>query len=263
MRAVVGDDDKPVEAAARLLHARHAALHRGGRRDPQGQARHRARQEAAGGERLCGPAGHLPGGAGPADRQGQGEVTADLLKQIGMNVDFVATDWGTVGQRRATKNAAGPGRLEHVPHLACRRRLRQSGGLHRDPRQRRQGLVRLARRARRSRPRSTAWFEAKTSTRRRRRSRRLNKAAIENVVYVPTGFFLRLSGLAQQRLAASSRARCRSSGASAKTRMTASVSSAPCSPTSSGASWRPSRSWRSSRCSCSACSTSRPATRRR
>ena len=29
-----------------------------------------------------------------------GEITLDLLKKIGMTVDFVATDWGTVGQRR-------------------------------------------------------------------------------------------------------------------------------------------------------------------
>ena len=78
----------------------------------------------------------------------QGEVTADLLKRIGMNVDFVATDWGTVGQRRASEDAARAGRLGHVPHLACRRRLHQSGGLHRHPRQRRRRLVRLAERAR-------------------------------------------------------------------------------------------------------------------
>ena len=38
-----------------------------------------------------------------------GEVTADLLKKIGMTVDFVATDWGTVGQRRASKNPPGQG----------------------------------------------------------------------------------------------------------------------------------------------------------
>ena len=30
-----------------------------------------------------------------------GDVTAELLKSIGMKVDFVATDWGTVGARRA------------------------------------------------------------------------------------------------------------------------------------------------------------------
>ena len=38
-----------------------------------------------------------------------GEITADLLKKIGMTVDFVATDWGTVGQRRASKNPPGQG----------------------------------------------------------------------------------------------------------------------------------------------------------
>ena len=39
----------------------------------------------------------------------QGDVTADLLKQLGMNVDFVATDWGTVGARRAQKTPPGQG----------------------------------------------------------------------------------------------------------------------------------------------------------
>src|SRR3981081_1335879 len=39
----------------------------------------------------------------------QGDVTADLLKQMGMNVDFVATDWGTVGSRRAQKTPPGQG----------------------------------------------------------------------------------------------------------------------------------------------------------
>ena len=56
----------------------------------------------------------------------QGDVTADLLKRMGMNVDFVATDWGTVGARRAQKTPAGPGRLGDVPHLARRRGLPQS-----------------------------------------------------------------------------------------------------------------------------------------
>ena len=39
----------------------------------------------------------------------QGDVTADLLKHLGMNVDFVATDWGTVGSRRAQKTPPGQG----------------------------------------------------------------------------------------------------------------------------------------------------------
>src|SRR6266705_1418145 len=27
------------------------------------------------------------------------EVTADMMRRLGMNVDFIATDWGTVGAR--------------------------------------------------------------------------------------------------------------------------------------------------------------------
>src|SRR5262249_57977770 len=38
-----------------------------------------------------------------------GDITADLLKRLGMTVDFVATDWGTVGARRAVKTPPGQG----------------------------------------------------------------------------------------------------------------------------------------------------------
>ena len=72
MRAAGRRRRQALEAAARLLHARHAALHRGRRRDPEGPAQHRRRQEAAGRERLQRPAGHLPRRAGPADHQGHG-----------------------------------------------------------------------------------------------------------------------------------------------------------------------------------------------
>ena len=73
-----------------------------------------------------------------------GDVTADLLKQMGMNVDFVATDWGTVGTRRAQKTPPGAGRLAGVSHLARRCRLHQSRGLQRHSHQWRQGMVWLA-----------------------------------------------------------------------------------------------------------------------
>ena len=39
----------------------------------------------------------------------QGDITADLLKRLGMNVDFAAIDWGTVGARRAVKTPPGQG----------------------------------------------------------------------------------------------------------------------------------------------------------
>ena len=36
----------------------------------------------------------------------QCDVTADMLRKIGLDVDYVATDWGTVGARRASEEAA-------------------------------------------------------------------------------------------------------------------------------------------------------------
>ena len=78
-----------------------------------------------------------------------------------------------LGHRRFAprpENAAGPGRLGHVPHLARRRGLHQSRRLHRHSRQRRQGLVRLARQRRRSKRKSRPGSRPRTSTRRRRRS---------------------------------------------------------------------------------------------
>jgi peptide/nickel transport system substrate-binding protein len=38
-----------------------------------------------------------------------GEVTADLLKRLGMNVDLQSMDWGTVGQRRTSKSPIDAG----------------------------------------------------------------------------------------------------------------------------------------------------------
>ena len=38
-----------------------------------------------------------------------GQITADLLKRLGMNVDLVETDWGSVVQRRASKEPAERG----------------------------------------------------------------------------------------------------------------------------------------------------------
>ncbi|MFC0410468.1 ABC transporter substrate-binding protein [Roseomonas elaeocarpi] len=39
----------------------------------------------------------------------QGDVTAEALKQLGLNVDYVATDWGTVGSRRTNKGDPAKG----------------------------------------------------------------------------------------------------------------------------------------------------------
>jgi peptide/nickel transport system substrate-binding protein len=119
----------------------------------------------------------------------QGDVTADLLKRIGMNVDFVATDWGTVGSRRAQKAPHNQGGWEmfHTWH---------AGADCMNP------AVYIAIRANGDKawfgwPNSpavenevTAWFEAKNLDEEKAAVARLNKAALEDVVYAPTGFFL-------------------------------------------------------------------------
>src|SRR5258708_1192467 len=119
----------------------------------------------------------------------QGDVTADLLKRLGMNVDFVATDWGTVGARRAVKTPPGQGGW-HVFHTwhsgadcvnpAVAIGVRASGdkawfGWPDAPEVEAQ---------------VAAWYEATTLEEEKSAIRRLNKAALEAVVYAPTGFFL-------------------------------------------------------------------------
>jgi peptide/nickel transport system substrate-binding protein len=120
--------------------------------------------------------------------KGQGDVTADLLKQIGMNVDYVATDWGTVGQRRAKKDPpsqggwhifhtwhAGADCVNPAPYIA----LDASGdtawfGWPKSD------LVQ---------EKIAAWYAAPDLAAEKQAIAELNKAAMDFVVYVPTGFF--------------------------------------------------------------------------
>jgi peptide/nickel transport system substrate-binding protein len=119
----------------------------------------------------------------------QGDITAELLKRLGMKVDFAAVDWGTVGARRAMKTPPGQGgwQMFHTwfagadcLNPAVNLWLRANGdkawfGWPDVPEVEAQ---------------VTAWFEAKTLEEEKAAVRRLNKAAFESVVYVPTGFFL-------------------------------------------------------------------------
>ena len=118
-----------------------------------------------------------------------GDVTADLLKRIGMNVDFVATDWGTVGSRRAQKTGPGQGgwSMFHTWHAgadcinpASYTAIRANGdkawfGWPDVP------AVETE---------VTNWFNAKDIAEEKAAMGRLNQAAVQNVVYAPTGFYL-------------------------------------------------------------------------
>ena len=119
----------------------------------------------------------------------QGDVTADLLKRIGMNVQYEALDWGTVGQRRAKKEPPGQGgwHIFHTWHAgadcinpAAYTAIRANGdkawfGWPDVP------AVETE---------VTNWFAAKHIAEEKAALGRLNKAAVENVVYAPTGFYL-------------------------------------------------------------------------
>jgi peptide/nickel transport system substrate-binding protein len=119
----------------------------------------------------------------------QGDVTADLLRRLGMNVDYQAIDWGTVGQRRAMKNPPGQGgwSMFHTWHAGADAinpvlynavRANGDGAWFGWP----------------NVPAVEAevpnWLAAANLEQERAAIGRLNRAAVENVVYCPTGFFL-------------------------------------------------------------------------
>ncbi len=118
-----------------------------------------------------------------------GDVTVDLLTRLGMKVDYAALDWGTVVARRAQKAPPGQGGW-HVYHTslagvdcvdATNKWIRADAS--------------LAVNGWASSPpveaEVAAWFEAKTLDEERAVARRLNKAALDHVVYAPLGFYLR------------------------------------------------------------------------
>ncbi len=118
-----------------------------------------------------------------------GDVTADLLKQMGMNVDFVATDWGTVGTRRAQKTPPGQGgwQVFHTWHAgadcinpAVYNAIRANGDKAWFGWPTSEAVEKEV----------AAWFDAKNLDEEKAVANRLNKAAFDDVVYVPTGFFL-------------------------------------------------------------------------
>jgi len=131
-----------------------------------------------------------------------GEVTADLLKRLGVNVDYAAVDWGTVVARRGQKKPPSQGGW-HMYHTSLygvdcadptNKFLRADGtgtanGWPNSP------LVEAE---------IAAWFDADTPENETAAARRLNKAALDHAVYAPLGWFLRhyayrksLSGVAQ------------------------------------------------------------------
>ena len=121
--------------------------------------------------------------------KGQGDVTADLLGKIGMNVDYQALDWGTVGARRAKKEAPSEGgwNIFHTWHAgadcvnpAPYTALDAGGdkawfGWPNSP-QIQQEIG--------------AWYDAPDAAAEKSAMDAINRSTMEFVTYAPTGFFL-------------------------------------------------------------------------
>jgi peptide/nickel transport system substrate-binding protein len=118
----------------------------------------------------------------------EGDVTADLLKRIGMNVKYEALDWGTVGQRRASKEPpdkggwnifhtwhAGADCVNPAPYTAldCSGSTAWFGWPKSD-------LVQS---------KIAEWYTAPDLATEKKVIAELNKAAMDFVIYLPTGFF--------------------------------------------------------------------------
>jgi peptide/nickel transport system substrate-binding protein len=116
-------------------------------------------------------------------------VATDLLKKLGLNVEYVASDWGTVVTRRASKKPPAEGGWN----------MFETGWVGSDTLD---PSVNVMLRANGDKawfgwPTSapveaevTAWFGAKSLEEEKASIGRLNKAAFEDVIYAPTGFFL-------------------------------------------------------------------------
>jgi peptide/nickel transport system substrate-binding protein len=117
-----------------------------------------------------------------------GDITADLLQKIGMAVDFVATDWGTVAQRRASKNEPGKGGwgMFHTWHAGaiC---TSPAGNI---------GIPASGDKAWFGWPDNpavekelAAWYDAKSLDAQKAIISEVNRLAMDYVVYIPTGFY--------------------------------------------------------------------------
>ncbi len=118
----------------------------------------------------------------------QGDVTADMLTKIGLNVDYVATDWGTVGARRASKEPIDKGgwNVFHTWHAGvdCVNPGAQPAfyttGDHAWFGWPKSDAVQST---------IDAWFAAPNQDAEKQAVREINKASMDFVTFIPTGFF--------------------------------------------------------------------------
>jgi len=118
-----------------------------------------------------------------------GDVTVDLLKRLDVTVDYAALDWGTVVARVQQKSppAQGGWNMFHTSLYGvdcadpANTFLRAGGALAAN------GWAT----SKQVESEVSAWFDATGLDEEKAAARRLNKAALDDVVYAPLGSYLR------------------------------------------------------------------------
>ena len=189
MRAVVGNDDSLWKPQPSFFAPGTPAYTEAGGEILKGP------RDIAGARRLLAEAGYTNApitvlvAQDQAPLKAMGEVTNALLRTLGMTVDFVATDWGTVGQRRASKAPPGQGgwHIFHTWHAgadciapASYNAIRANGD----------GAWFGWPNSEEVEAAIAKWLNAATPAEEKAALEAINRAAMAHVVYVPTGFFL-------------------------------------------------------------------------
>jgi peptide/nickel transport system substrate-binding protein len=189
MRAIIGDDEKMwkpvlgVFAPGTPLYNEDGGEILKGPRNIDAAKRLLAESGYAGEPVTCMAAQDLPG------HKVWGDVTADLLRRLGMRVDFAAVDWGTVIARSIQKSPPGQGGWQMVVNSASGEDFSDPSGIwfRADGENAIGGWPNIPQ----IEAEIDAWYDARSLDEEKAIARRLNKAAMDQVLYAPLGASIR------------------------------------------------------------------------
>jgi peptide/nickel transport system substrate-binding protein len=123
-----------------------------------------------------------------AHHKAWGDVTVDLLKRLDMKVDFAAVDWGTVVARWLQKSSTGQGGWQLIVAVAWGvEGAADPSNLRADGNAIANGWANNSQ----IEAEIAAWYNATSLDEEKTIARRLNRLAVDHVIYAPLGVHLR------------------------------------------------------------------------
>ncbi|MDB5379588.1 MAG: transporter substrate-binding protein, partial [Rubritepida sp.] len=119
----------------------------------------------------------------------QAEITADLMQRLGIKVDFLAMDWGAHSTRTASRQQPQSGGW-HISHTWVAGAECASPAGHKALDGSGEGAINGWAKSEEVQTQVDAWFDATDMATERHAVEAANRAAMETVLFVPTGFFL-------------------------------------------------------------------------